>query len=162
MKLTNDEMKGTFKDEIISGLPHPDKTKAVRRGNIFFAIDEVTGKLYTFKRAVKQGFIRYRAFLDDEEVIKETKCDIPKKFVKVMNAKGTHPALVEAATQRNGDYRSSLVDRRENAILKVFKEQNIPVETLRWEYKVRLSKLGVTFTHVGKTEGLPAKIVVKR
>ena len=161
MKLTNDEMMGTFTREIVAGLPHPDKTKAVRRGNIFFAIDETCGKLYAFKQEAKKGNIRYRAFLDDEDVIKETKCDIPKKFVKVMNAKGTHPALVEAATQRNGDYRSSLLDRREDALIKISKEQNIPLETLRCEYKPRLSKLGITLTRTSANGALPEKINVK-
>lgn len=161
MKLTNDEMMGTFTREIVAGLPHPDKTKAVRRGNIFFAIDETTGKLYAFKQEAKKGNIRYRAFLDDEDVIKETKCDIPKKFVKVMNARGTHPALVEAATQRNSDYRSSLLDRRARALLKISMEENIPMETLNNEYTSRLSKWGITLTRTSANEALPKKINVE-
>lgn len=147
-KLLNEFVEARIKD--VQVFPNPDATKVVRRGNIFFALDEVTGKLVVYKqrkllKSEKQvrefhTDTAFTRFYDDNEILKISHVDIPKKFIKVMKAKGTHPILVEAAEKRIDTYGKSCDERREAALQKFSEIFGQTVEdVLKW-YNVRLSK----------------------
>lgn len=177
--MTKDKLIQKFIEDRVEDtvqFPNQSATKVVRRGNIYFVLDEIIGKLVAFKqrkltkaeKAMREWHtdVAYTCYEADDDILAHTHVDIPQKFIKVMRDKHTHEKLVIVGTERDNCYRESLDIRRNEALKKVSQQEGIPLEVLQGDYTTRLSKYTITLTKIEGVEEssdhpLPEKIVAK-